>query len=359
MKKIYIFPKYSAKGASSRYRIYSYLRYYDAAGFKYSVNPLFGDAYLNYKYQHRSVFSPLFILKVLNAYIHRFLKVLFVPQNSIVYIGAELLPYVPLVLEKYLKFRNVPIIIEYDDAIFHNYDQNKNELVRKMLSGKTPQVIKCASLVICGSRYLKEYALNWNHNVIQIPTCVDSDKYLNKHEDNDTDSFVVGWIGSPSTSKELSLISTVLIDLQDKYKIKINLIGFDKSKENLLKGLKYNIIEWSSDSEIKELNNFTIGVMPLFDTPFNRGKCAFKLVQYMMMGIPTVSTPLQSNIDIDGGCGNLFASTRSEWFGAIEKLLVNKELRNEIGNRNWVYAHSHYSFQMNKDKYIKALNSLM
>ena len=341
-------------GPSSRYRVFSYLPYYKAAGIEYRVSPLFGDWYLKAIWNHKS--KLLVLHKIIWAYIRRIKDALMVDSNSIVYIGAELLPFFPPVMEFLLYKRGVKYIIEFDDAVFCTYDYANSMLIRKILSGKFPYAIRKASVVICGCQYLADYASQWNRNVVIIPTSIDANKYFVKREEGAVP--VVGWIGSSSTSPNIRIVAEAIRHVQKKCKFEFVLVGYDRKYEYLLNGCLYKILDWKSDEEVRMLNSFTIGIMPLADTPFSRGKCAFKLVQYMSVGIPTISTPLQSNVDIDKGCGNLFAKSTDEWEKALLTLLLDQNLCREIGERNKAISNKYYTFQVNALKYINIINNL-
>lgn len=358
MKKTVLFlPKYSAKGPSSRYRIYSYLPYYEQADIDFQVKPLFDDWYLENVWGHYSKIKILH--KIIWAYFCRIFIILTVSTNTIVYIGADLLPFFPPIMEIYLSLRGVKYIVELDDAIFHNYDQNRSSFVRMVLGKKFHTVLKKASVVICGCSYLADYAKKWNSDTYIIPTSIDARKYENAILENRKETLVVGWIGSSYTSISIKQVVTAIKKLQSSIDFEFHLIGFDKILEPILKGCNYKIIQWSEAKEVEYMSRFTIGIMPLEDTPFSRGKCAFKLVQYMAMGIPTVSTPLQSNIDIDKGCGNFFANNNEEWYDKMYILLKNRDLRDSIGKNNKKVAMEYYTFQATNQKKIDIIKSLV
>lgn len=354
MKKLLILPKYSAMGPSSRYRIYNYLPYYKDAGIQYEVLPLLGDWYLKNLWGKKSVARVAD--KMIASYFKRFIRLLTVEKDTIVYIGAELFPYLPYGIEEYLKLRHIPYIIEFDDAIFHNYDSSHNRLKKLLFGRKTEKVIASASAVIGGCQYLCDYARQWNDNVIEIPTSIDRDKYnvpvLNHSKP------VIGWIGSPASVKYLDMIIEPLKRLSHETDFSVRLIGCNPQFSAQLDGINHEIIPWSDDTEIAEMQKFSIGIMPLDDTLFSRGKCAFKLVQYMAMGLPTISTPLLSNVNISKGNGNLFASTSEEWYEALKQSLSNREMFNQIGLKNREIAFREYSFQENWKKYVELFSSL-
>lgn len=356
MKYIYIFPKYTSKAPSSRYRFYSYVSYYEQVGIKYEIFPLLKDWYLECIWSHRSVLSILHL--IVAAYIERFCRILFLSSDCIVYTEAELFPYFPHIAEWYLRKRKIKYIAEYDDAIFHVYDQSRNALIRYLFKKKIMNVMKEASYVIVGCQYLFKYAqASGAQNVVEIPTSIDADKYFSLKK-TDSNKFVIGWIGSYPSSRFIKNIIPALRKLNEEFSFELHLVGFDPTMSYLLESIDYKIIKWREETEIDSMKNFSVGIMPLDDTLFSQGKCAFKLVQYMGIGIPTISTPLLSNVNIDKGAGNLFAYTVEEWYECMLKILQNREHFNKVGMQNREIAMKNYTFQVNKDKYIKILQTL-
>jgi glycosyltransferase involved in cell wall biosynthesis len=128
--------------------------------------------------------------------------------------------------------------------------------------------------------------------------------------------------------------------------------------EKNLQGIPYRIITWSEQIEVLEIRNFSVGIMPLDDTPFNNGKCALKLVQYMAIGIPTISSPLLSNVNINRGSGNLFATTQDEWYSAFAQVIQNQEKYKNIGLMNREIALQHYTVQANVNKHLNIFSRL-
>lgn len=354
-KKIYFFPKYNEKGPSSRYRIYNYLEYYKNNDYDIKVNPLFGNWYLDNIWQHKSKWKVFH--KILFAYVKRLVTILSMPRNSIAYIGAELFPYSPYGFENIFKLKGIKYLIEFDDAIFHNYDMNASSHVRNFLGDKTSKAIANASYVITGAEYLTNFALNYNQSVIEIPTAIDDSKY-NNSELISTGEFVIGWIGSFSQSIHIINLLPVFKRLAKNYNYKLRLVGFDKYLEKHLEGIPYEVIEWSDANEIIEMSKFSVGIMPLDNTPFSNGKCAFKLVQYMGVGLATISTPLRSNININRDSDNLFASTQEEWYLAFEEIMLNRDKYLKIGQKNKAIAMKFYTIQANYAKYLTIFNLL-
>lgn len=343
--KILFLPKYNELGPSSRYRIYQYLDSYKNAGINVKVSPLFGA--------HFFVSNKIVkILGTLFYYFRRFFNLLQVYKYDIIYIEYELFPYCSSVFEKLFTILKVRYIVDYDDAIFHNYNQSNNRLIRFLLSNKIDTVIKNASYVITGSPYLTEYATKLNSNCIEIPTSVSKKKYISQSDSEKNTVFTIGWIGSRTTSANVLKLIPAFEALREKIDFQLNLIGFDENESNKLAHLNANIIAWEAGSEIAEIRKFDLGIMPLDVTPFNQGKCGFKLIQYMGCSLPTVSTPLEANVKINRNGKNLHAKTSDVWVTAIEKVYHNQHYFREVGIENYKDFEKYYTVENNSGAYI-------
>lgn len=349
--KILFFPKYNKLGPSSRYRIYQYLNSYEKAGFKIDVAPLFGTHFFTNNKIVKIVYT-------LYYYWRRSFKLLQVYKYDLIYIEYELFPYFPSIFERLFKKLKIKYIVDYDDAIFHNYNKSGNFFMKLFLSGKIDNVIKNADYIVSGSPYLTNYISKLNVNFIEIPTSVSEEKYVQKSKRDSNAVFTIGWIGSRTTSVNVLKLIPVFEELSKKIKFQLNLIGFDKNEYGKLTHLKVNFIEWNSKTEIEEINKFDVGIMPLDDTPFNRGKCGFKLVQYMGCSLPTISTPLEANVKINRNKKNLLAVSKQDWIDAFEKVYNNQEYFREVGLENYQDFIKYYTVESNKETYMAIFNKL-
>jgi glycosyltransferase involved in cell wall biosynthesis len=349
--KILFLPKYNELGPSSRYRIYQYLDSYEKAGIKVDVAPLFGSHF----------FTNNKIIKIgytLYYYFRRAFKLLEVYKYDLVYVEYELLPYFPSIFEKLFKVLNVKYIVDYDDAIFHNYNASSNFFIKLLLSNKIETVIKNANYVVSGSPYLSHYISRLNANCIEIPTSVSKEVYRQKTKSETNAVFTIGWIGSRTTSVNLIKLIPAFETLSTKMDFKLNLIGFDKNEESKLAHLNANFINWDSKTEIDEINKFDVGIMPLDNTPFNQGKCGFKLVQYMGCSLPTIATPLEANVKINRNKKNLHAAATEDWVSAFEKVYHNQGYFREVGLENYDDFTKYYTVESNSETYIAVFNKI-
>jgi glycosyltransferase involved in cell wall biosynthesis len=350
--KVLFLPKHEYLGASSRYRTLQYLPYLKDH-IDFDISPLFSDEYLKYKYTHKKENKSVTLKRILNR-----IKTILLSASKydLLVIEKELLPYFPPFLEYYLKVRNIPYIVDYDDAVWHNYDHHRKRLVRTLLRNKIKTVIKNASIVIAGSEYIIEYAKRARaKQIIKIPTVIDISKYKCNEIHDEKESFVIGWIGSPSSSQYLFEIDNILKQFTDKYDAVVNLIGFDSSLSNKL-NFRHIVIPWKEESEVREICKFDVGIMPLPDTPFERGKCGFKLIQYMGCKKPVIASPIgENNYIIDHEKNGFLASGDKDWYTYLEKLYHSKDLCNKMGENSYQKTYSQYSLQMTQDIYLSTI----
>jgi len=319
------FTKYPHIGPSSRYRFYIYNNLLSDDGYIVHSYPLFDENYINSIYSNKRVS----FLKILFRYFYRVFLIFKITKKDIVIIEGELFPYFPSLFEIYLSRRRIKYIVDYDDAIFHRYDMHSNFLVRYCLRNKIKTVIKHSYFCLCGNSYLAGYASKVKNinNIIVLPTVVDQAKYKGTKLINDVP--VIGWIGNPSTASYIQDLERVFIDLLKEFNFKLHLIGLT---DNPFTSVKAKILPWAEDTEIRDLIEVDIGIMPLRDSPWERGKCGFKLIQYMSLGKPVIASKVGTNCEIiDHGKNGFLCKNKNEWKSSFEKLLASENLRKEFG----------------------------
>lgn len=344
--KLLFFPKYNQKGPSSRYRIYQYIPYFE--GFNIKVYSFFDNQY-DVSISFKSLSGFFYLSK---CYVKRLYNLLKIKKNDIVFVQYEFFPFMPF-NSLFFRLKGIKYIVDFDDATFHDYDQHKNPIIRFLLRKKISNVIKNAKYVITGSPYLTNYALLHNKNVVEIPTSIDINKY-EILKSKTSDKFIIGWIGSSTTSLHLKLIIDALKLLKKRnFEFEIRLIGYSKQDDIDFEELNVKYIDWNQNTEIEELNKIDVGVMPLKNFPFARGKCAFKLIQYMAVGKPTISSRFAANLKVDVNTENLFADTTNEWVNCFIEVISRHNDYIEVGKRNRKVIEKKYSIQSNLKKYIE------
>jgi len=280
-----------------------------------------------------------------------------IPFFDLIIIEYELFPYLPGVIERFLTITGKKYILDYDDAVFHSYDKNPSNLIRFFLSGKIPGIIRGANSVITANDYLADFAKNYHKKVFKIPTCVSSIEYSKVKPPKPEKRFTIGWIGSTTTSIYLIRFANILRRLTDiDYELKC--IGFDKRYLGELNGIPFKYIEWSFETEIREIKTFSVGIMPLDDTPWSRGKSGFKIIQYMASSIPVIASNVGENTRIiKHGESGFLANTEEDWINYFRTLYNDLELRNMLGNNGFRIFNEKFSTEINSKLYLKVLKS--
>ena len=334
---ILFLPKYTNLGASSRLRIFQYIPYLEKSGISVTILPLFPDNYiLDLQRNKRN------IILIIKSYIKRFFLLRDVKKYDLLWIEKELFPWLPVWVEKLILGSNTNYSIDFDDAVFYFYDFHVNPIIRKFLLNKHKILMENASLVTVGNKYLLEYAKLSNAKKLEIiPTVVDLDNYY-KYKKKDNDILRVGWIGQYSSGKFLLNLNPLFKKMTQRGGVKFIAIGIDASDFDLC----MDCIQWSEKYEVNLLNTIDIGIMPLTDGLFERGKCGYKLIQYMACCLPVVASPIGINkqLVIDGYNGFL-ANSEIEWENALNSLIKDKNLRVKMGENGRTMIERNYSLK--------------
>ncbi|MAS10499.1 MAG: glycosyl transferase family 1 [Salinisphaera sp.] len=331
-------------GASSRLRSLQFVPYLKRYGFRITHSSLFDDAYLQNLYST----GKRYFSSMLGAYLRRMRALCESGSFDLLWIEKEALPYLPYGFESLLMPRGVPYVVDYDDAVFHNYDKSDFGLVRAVLGHKIDSVMVGASTVICGNDYLAARARQAGASRIEhVPTVVDSGRYgenANVGGGDDKAVPVIGWIGSPSTERYVLDLQSVLASVCEGTGARLMLVGARPEFAQRCESLPIEVVPWSEDTEADYIARFDIGIMPLPDEPWERGKCGYKLIQYMASNKPVVASPVGVNKQIvrEWDCG-LLASDDAQWREALTLLITNESLRRRLGHQGRYAVETHYS----------------
>jgi glycosyltransferase involved in cell wall biosynthesis len=374
--KIVIFPRYDESQAATRVRVIQYLPYLSDAGIDVEVFPILSSEGIS----GRSRLIP-FIISRIESYL-RVSRKLFKEKgnDSIIHIHSELFPFVPFWIEfGYLYFfGKKKFIIELDDAWFHRYDAHKYLIVRLLLGGKIRRLMNRSSLLIAGNQYIADYGKAAGAKYIEIiPTVVDVDRYkkyqiskespdnseinqildFSPKKENEITKPVIGWIGSPATTKFLLSISDIIKTIDHDGIASFVAIGADYQQ---VKMLPIKVIPWCEQKEIELLNQFDIGIMPLIDSLFERGKCGFKIIQYMASGLPVVASPVGANESIVlPNVTGFLAKTEDDWFKYLSELCKDSKLRHLMGVEGLNRADNLYSLRVTYPRLVAALKNVL
>jgi glycosyltransferase involved in cell wall biosynthesis len=261
---------------------------------------------------------------------------------DLVYILREAALLGPAVFERLLYQQRVPFVFDFDDAIFVSYRSPSNGYLSYLkFASKTKTICRLASHVMVGNPYLAEYARQVNDNVTVIPTTIDTEKYRVPPRKNDAGPITIGWTGSYSTVQHLDTLRGALQKLAETERFRLRVIGTPAYE---LSPVEVEAMPWRAATELEDLCAIDIGVMPLPDDNWSKGKCGLKALQFMALGIPTICSPVGVNTDIIQDNENGFlAGTEAEWVEKLTALLRSAELRRRLGDAGRVTVEQKYS----------------
>lgn len=348
--KLLLLGRYGRLGASSRLRSYQYLPYLESQGIEITVAPLLGDDYVTGLYQGR---IPL--ASVIKSYWTRWQWLRRVAEFDAVWVEKEILPWIPAWLELGQFPRDIPLVVDYDDAVFHRYDQHQWAIVRTVLGRKIDAVMRRANLVVAGNDYLADRARQAGAQWVEIlPTVVDSQRYITTPPSANP-AITIGWMGSPATAHYLHLLTPALRTLTANRNIRWVAVGANPAQ---LKLLPFTVWPWTEASEVADIQQFDIGIMPLPNEPFERGKCGYKLIQYMACGKPVVASPVGVNsVIVRNGVEGFLASSTHEWICSLQELVDHSSLRRQMGQAGRARVEAEYSLQVTAPKLECLLHS--
>lgn len=315
--------KYGDRAASTRQRMLQYLPHLRRQGIDVEVLPLLDNQHLLRVAEARRA-SPMAIGA---AYARRIDQILRGSRADVTWVHCELFPYLPGIFERLVSVSGGRVVYDFDDAIFHMYDQHPSAAVRSILGRKLEPLLRRAAACSCGNEYLRAYAADYCSDCRIFPTVVDTDVYVPARRS--AEQIVVGWIGSPSTWPYVTPYLPTLLAAAARHGAVIRAVGAGPSAVTR-KGIE--AIDWSEEREIAEVQAMDIGIMPVPDEPWARGKSGYKLIQYGACALPVVASPIGVNQDIVvHGVTGFLARTPAEWGEQLSTLLADHALRARMG----------------------------
>lgn len=352
------------RSPSQRYRFEQYLDYFKSQGFDWELSEIITENDDKVFYAPGNYMAKAWIL--LKSIFIRFKDLQRAKNFDIIFIQREALLLGSSYFEKQF-FKKHKVIFDFDDSIWlldTSPENKKFEFLKN--PDKTKINIGHAHAVIAGNQFLANYAKQFNKNTIVIPTTIDTEFHIPKPElrgfgsaQPDKEKIVIGWSGSISTIKHFEMAISALKQIQNKYpnKIEIHVIGQGSYSHPEINVISKN---WSSKTEVDDLNCFDIGIMPLPNDEWVKGKCGLKGLSYMACGVATVMSNVGVNSDIiEHGKNGFLAETEQEWVNCLSLLIENSDLRHKIGEAGRETVVKNYSVNAHKDTYVSVLKSLI
>jgi glycosyltransferase involved in cell wall biosynthesis len=352
VKKVLIVTAHRLNRApNQRFRFEQYLDFLKSNGFECEVSFLLDEKADAVFYKPGHLLNKLSIL-VKSIFI-RWKDVQRAKQFDLIFICREAFLTGTTYFEKKLVASGVPVIYDFDDAIWHFDVSEANKKFGWLKNPeKTSKIIGMADLIFAGNQYLANYASQYNKNVTIIPTTIDLNDYKQVPFKN-PDVICIGWSGSITTIRHFEMAVPFLKVLKAKYgdKIKIKVIG-DSSYRN--DELSIEGIAWKKETELAELSEIDIGIMPLPDDEWAKGKCGLKGLQYMALGMATIMSPVGVNSEIiQDGENGMLASEVDEWVEKISMLIDDATLREKCAANGRKTVEEKYSVEAIKADYFK------
>lgn len=347
--QVLLLSRYGRLGASSRLRSYQYLPFLKEYGIEVETAPLLDDDYLQALYSGKGKGK----IGIMGAYLRRAKRLLESGRFDLLWIEKEVFPMLPAWGEEFLAALDIRYVVDYDDAIFHNYDLHPNRLVRCCLGTKIDRVMKRASVVIVGNDYLGDRARRAGaRRVEKVPTVVDLRRYRVARRRREG-VFTIGWIGSPVTAKYIQRMWPALSEVCKNGNARVVLVGSGPVE---LPGVPVSVLPWSEESEADAIQSFDVGIMPLPDGPWERGKSGYKLIQYMACGRPVIASSVGVNQEIvEHGVNGFLASDTASWVRGLNELRDNAPLRDAMGRAGRSKVEREYCVQVTAPRMAELL----
>ncbi|MBB4155133.1 glycosyltransferase involved in cell wall biosynthesis [Sphingomonas jinjuensis] len=348
-KRLLLLTRYTESGASSRLRLLQFVPALERAGAAVTVDPFFDEAYLAAYYAGGR--KPLG--RALAGYRRR-LTAIWGRKADLVWVEKELFPFLPGATERMLGA--TPYVVDYDDAVFHGYDRHRLAPVRWVLGRKLHPLITGAAAVTAGNAYLADYARRAGARRVElIPTVVDPARYPVTPPPGGT-PLRVGWIGTPANARYLAPVIEALGRLHRRHPVVLVTIGAPALPDL---PIPQEAHAWREATEGPLLAGIDIGVMPLPDSPFERGKCGYKLIQYMAAGRPVIASPVGVNsVIVDDAVGYL-ADDADAWEAALTMLAQDPAQRGRMGAAGRAKVEREYSTDVIGPRLVRMFAELM
>jgi glycosyltransferase involved in cell wall biosynthesis len=347
--RILVLTRYNSLGASSRVRFYQYLPYLESRGVQFLVAPLLSDEYVSSLYTGVRVSA----LSVVTSYLYRLVSLLNSRSFDLLWIEKQLFPWFPPWFERVLAVLRIPYVVDYDDAVFHRYDLHPHPIIHLLIGKSINTVMRLAAIVVVGNEYLADRArFSGAGRVETLPSVVDIKRYSIREETGA--QFRVGWIGSPVTAPYLGMIRDALDEASQKVNMRLVLIG--AGGQDPLPNMEKELLPWSVDTEVANIRSLDVGIMPLPDSPFERGKCGYKLVQYMASGLPVIASPVGANLRIvEQDKTGFLATGTAAWVQALVLLSRSAGLQGEMGKAGRKKVEQEYCLQVTAPRLLEIL----
>jgi glycosyltransferase involved in cell wall biosynthesis len=341
IRALFIAP-YPHSSADTRYRIEQYLPGLRSTGIECTLRPFMSERLYQIYATPRN--RPEKLAQLTAAFGRRMLDLAQASRYDVVFVHKEAFAFGPPIMEWLLKKLSGKLIFDLDDAFWTHPPQLNQIGARLRDRQKIPKILQHSDHVIAGNHYIAERVASQARAVTVLPTVIDTNYYRVSDRGGRHSSLTIGWVGRWSSAFYLDQLVPVFRDICHCFpKVKIKLIGAGPKN---WPGVPVVNLPWRLQSELEDLQDIDIGIMPLLDDEYSRYKCGFKMLQYMGLGIPVVVSPVGINQDIIQDSQNGFlAQTPDDWRDKLVMLIENASLRRQVGEAGRATIVTHYSLE--------------
>ncbi len=353
--RLLVLSPFPEQAAGMRFRITHYIPYLEAHGFEITVDAFFTSSFFSFLYEKGHYLQKA--LRFAGLALRRLATVTRAGGYDLVFVYREAFPVGPPLVERYLAARGAVIVLDFDDAIFLSNTSEANRFAASLkYVRKVSTLVRLATRVIVGNDYLAQYARQHNPAVTMIPTCVDTTRFVPRSTPRPAGPLIVGWIGSPTTTPYVEDLAGVLREARTRHEFVMRISGAGRSLS--FPGVEIRAEPWSLDREVELFSTCDIGVYPLTDDDWARGKCGFKAIQFMACGVPVVASPVGVNRDIiQDGVNGFLAATPEEWVRKLGRLLAEPELRARFAEAGRRAIEERYSLRIHAPRLAATLRA--
>jgi len=353
--RVLFLTRYSVNGASSRCRCFQYFPWLERSGIRCTVRPLYSEKYLTMKYSGRHRIWRL--IGAAWSILKRLAGALSFGRYDAIVLEKELFPYFPYAIEALILHFSPKLLIDYDDAMWVPY--RNIPILRK----KIGRLMARANAISAGSEGILSEAARYNPHVFKLPTTVDTSAYPTRNHinastlDHGPTPLLVVWVGTPITSMFLDECLPALERAAQELPMRLVCIGGQLARKP--DKLDVTFVPWNPDTVAAELAKCDVGIMPLPDSEYTRGKCAYKLIQYMAAGLPTIASEVGENPKaIMHGITGYICSKPQEWVDALKTLFASPSLRASMGKAGRQRAEALYDIRPNASRLLSIIRDL-
>ena len=343
--------------AGQRFKFEQHYDNFKKNNFDIEVNSFFSIKIWNLLYKKNFLFVK--ILETIKSYTRRYLLLKEISKYDVVYVFLWGTPFFDILFEKILVKISKKLIFDIEDNVLINSKNNINPIASLLKSpNSTLYLIKNSTYIITSSidLQIKCNKISKKNNSFYIPPTLPLERYYRGIKYDKKKIITIGWTGTFSSIKYLSVIENAMIKLSANYNINFKVISNDKYVNK-----KLNVInlKWNKETEIEDLLTFDIGLYPLLNEEWVSGKSGLKALQYMALGIPTIASNIGNinNIITNNIEGILVNNSDDEWFYALKSLIEDLKLREFLGKKSLIKIKKNYTNQHIKSNYLRLLKS--